>query len=137
MLVHFSPFKPFLVNFRFTYPLSLKWTEISSIGPKTANRFRKSALVVPSQIRPTYTTRRSSTCRCCLELVCCHLRGLRLRSADTAEEGFRQVRRFFCLGLRKSDVELELELELDSCLRRRFGGEFVPKIVVRDLVVIR
>ena len=46
----------------FTYPLSRKCTDISTIGPKTSKRFLKSALVVFSEIFPTNTTLLSSTC---------------------------------------------------------------------------
>lgn len=131
---------------RKTYPLSLKCTEISSIGPKTWKRFRKSALDVPSQILPTYITRRSSTGFCCLELVCCHLRGLLDRcSADDADPwltawtgGFLQVRLFFWRGLGKLS-ELELELELDSWRRLRLllPGELLVNTEVLERVVIR
>ena len=45
----------------YTYPLSRKCTDISTIGPKTSKRFLKSARVVPSAIFPTNTTLLSST----------------------------------------------------------------------------
>ena len=62
----------------YTYPLSRKCTDISTIGPKTSKRFLKSARVVPSAIFPTNTTLLSSTfllpswslCRSSCSLLC-------------------------------------------------------------------